>query len=272
MEKVDRRPMTVLKEECSGEGHELVFPNMSSCAAVICLLDDKSLVGIHKTLASYKNSKKSWEHARDIIKRRKILQMYVVGWITNKAGRPHFPEEIISFLVPDDNENWKSIQLFVKDYGKNKKSIKAIKKSMKAYTKAGKDGGGLCTFAKLNVDAMSVSIGFRQDQKVLIEENDKTEKWANLISRQMDVSIKSGSFYATKTAQIQSLDISENDDNDYTDLSFSMITPKKLDRRNQKYHYDQGATSNNVRGWRMIHRILNELELNVADHKEKIWT
>jgi len=272
LKESDTTPMTVLFEECSGEGNELAFPSMSSCVAVICLLDGGSLVGIHKT-TSQASTNKYWEAAIAVINKRKILRIYVVGWITTETGETaHSPKEIVSFLMPDDNENEEKVQLFVSDYGEIKKVSEEKEKSAITNRKREEVGGGtLCTFARLNAD-MSVSIGFRQNQKLIFKRNAKTKRGARFKPIHMDVSV-SGSFYATKNAQIQSfLGKSENDDNDYTDLSFSMITPGKLDRRNQKYHHDQGATSNNVRGWRMIHSIMNELRLNDADDEETIWT
>ena len=43
--------MMTIHDDRAGEGLNLAFPNMSTCAAIICVLDDR-LVGVHKTMGS----------------------------------------------------------------------------------------------------------------------------------------------------------------------------------------------------------------------------
>ncbi len=75
--------LMTIHDDCAGEGANLAFPNMSSCAAIVCVLGDR-LVGIHKTLGAITGKQLAlFEYAKSLIDNDTVYKIVITGW---KAG------------------------------------------------------------------------------------------------------------------------------------------------------------------------------------------
>lgn len=142
------KSMMVIHDDRAGEGGDLAFPNMSTCAAVICVLNDR-LVGVHKTAGSISGRQKNlFDFAKEeLIKGAQVHKLVIAGW-SAKTGQnsSHSPTEIRNALGCQDAAT------YVFDYatttlsGKNTHSGKKIKEpAFKTHT-MGSKMKDLCTF------------------------------------------------------------------------------------------------------------------------------
>ncbi len=94
--------MTV-HDDCAGKGQRLAFPNVSSCAAVICVLDT-DLVGIHRTQGNITGKGlQLFKFAKEkLIGGAKIHQIVIAGWNTGAKGTGHSATEIRNSLNAHD--------------------------------------------------------------------------------------------------------------------------------------------------------------------------
>lgn len=82
--------MMVVHDDRAGAGEQLAFPNMSSCAAVVCVLDDM-LVGVHKTRGPIAGKQQAlFSYARDeLIDGATVHRIVVAGWEVDRDGDVH---------------------------------------------------------------------------------------------------------------------------------------------------------------------------------------
>lgn len=82
------RGLVLIPENCVGAGTELGFPNMSTCTAVVCVLDDR-LVGGHFTRDSVGDRAETQTLCGRIVNAvggARVNRLVVVGW--NKNHNP----------------------------------------------------------------------------------------------------------------------------------------------------------------------------------------
>jgi len=78
--------ITAIHDDECGAGTTIVFPTMSTCIAVICVLDT-TLVGIHKTMTWDGRTTALFQRAIALINGATINELYLLGWdITNNAA------------------------------------------------------------------------------------------------------------------------------------------------------------------------------------------
>lgn len=76
--------MMSIHDDQIGEGMELAFPTMSSCAAIIAVTSE-GLIGLHKTVGWNALKSLYFGMARDMIGHRLVSQLIVAGWHAGKA-------------------------------------------------------------------------------------------------------------------------------------------------------------------------------------------
>lgn len=112
--------MMCLREEGVGKGKKLVFPNMSSCAAFILVLDD-DLIGIHKT-TSTNNDLINFqvERATKSISnnQKEDLKLYVAGWGLNDPVKFHDVKAVAQCISEKLNLEAGALPIYVSDFGK----------------------------------------------------------------------------------------------------------------------------------------------------------
>ena len=106
--------MVTVHDDRAGAGDRLAFPNMSSCAAVVCVLDG-TLVGVHKTIGPIAAKQRElFDYARDdLISGARVHRIVIAGWgadrdsgvhpavaIRNALGVPDAPVSYYSFGDP----------------------------------------------------------------------------------------------------------------------------------------------------------------------------
>ena len=127
-----------IHDDRAGEGDALAFPTMSSCAAIICVLDDR-LVGVHKVMGAINGHQtKLFDYARDQLIRGDAVHMIVIsGWqVTADDTTKHSPTAIRNALGCQD------VATFIYSYGDATGTYKTgkTKRAM----------AGLCTLASHN--------------------------------------------------------------------------------------------------------------------------
>lgn len=146
-----RADFVSIHDDMYGEGTELAFPAMSTCSAIIAVLDDR-LVGVHKTMDRdaadplgrwTKTHLKILDAASTLIKAGGgARELYVAGWRVLSAGGKHEVAPIRAAL------NCSDVPTYLYDYMDSFKIGKSG--AATAYTHFGgghKKANDVCTFA-----------------------------------------------------------------------------------------------------------------------------
>ena len=94
------KTLMTIHDDRAGEGATFAFPTMSSCAAVICVMQDR-LVGIHKTQGNITGKPAQlFNYARNtLIHGDQIRMIVIAGWnATTGNSSMHSPTDIRSAL------------------------------------------------------------------------------------------------------------------------------------------------------------------------------
>lgn len=75
-----------LHDDQVGQGDMLAFPTMSTCAAILCNLDDR-LVGIHKTIGWVAQTDMLVRIALEMIDGDPVRGLYILGWDLDDTDR-----------------------------------------------------------------------------------------------------------------------------------------------------------------------------------------
>ena len=89
------RNIMSIHDDGAGAGLDLAFPTMSSCAACICVLNDR-LVGVHKTQGWVPNHDKLFAYAQRLIGTDRVHGLYIAGW--NAGDEQHEVRKISTAL------------------------------------------------------------------------------------------------------------------------------------------------------------------------------
>jgi len=95
--------LMTIHDDRTGQGENLAFPSMSSCAAVICVLNDR-LVGVHKTQGAISGRQlRLFNYAKTLIGGEQVHKVVIAGWRAEKGSTVgHAPNEIRKALdLPD---------------------------------------------------------------------------------------------------------------------------------------------------------------------------
>lgn len=78
--------MMTIHDDCAGQGTSLAFPNMSSCAAIVCVLGNR-MVGVHKTQGAIDGKKLAlFAYARTLINNEIVHKIIITGWNAGVGG------------------------------------------------------------------------------------------------------------------------------------------------------------------------------------------
>lgn len=72
--------LMTIHDDRAGQGSNLAFPNMSSCAAIVCVLGNR-LVGVHKTQGAITGKQLDlFAYAKTLINNETVHKIVVTGW------------------------------------------------------------------------------------------------------------------------------------------------------------------------------------------------
>lgn len=162
-----RAPMTTrrimsIHDDCAGDGVDLAFPTMSSCAACICVLDDR-LVGVHKTQGWVPFHDKLFNYAKRLIGTAKVHGLYVAGW--NADTTRHDLSQIANALGLTGS---RQVRMWSANYTNTTKAAPSGK-----LNDAHRPGPlknkmtDLCTFAFMN-GTQAPKVGIKRESKVTV--------------------------------------------------------------------------------------------------------
>jgi hypothetical protein len=72
---------TTILDDQYGSGRQLAFPEMSTCVACICVLD-QTMVAIHKTFGTDAHHDPLYADARALIGPSRVHGLYIAGWLS----------------------------------------------------------------------------------------------------------------------------------------------------------------------------------------------
>jgi hypothetical protein len=151
--------MMSIHDDQTGEGTDLAFPTMSTCAAIVCVLPN-TLVGIHKTQGWRASTATLFGHALGLINGAAVREIYIAGWNMHDPNA-HDPAQIIAAL------NCANVPFFVCNYSNSTQTVGNVTQAAYKAGKFVKKANDLCTFAfhKGNADP---EFGMKRTPKVLI--------------------------------------------------------------------------------------------------------
>lgn len=143
--------MMTIHDDRAGEGLNLAFPNMSTCAAIICVLDDR-LVGVHKTMGSISGKQlQLFDYAKTLIDGDTVHKVIIAGWnATTASDSKHPPVEIRNALGCPDAATYIFNYATTTLTSKNTHSGKKITQPAFKTHMTGSKMKDLCTFAARN--------------------------------------------------------------------------------------------------------------------------
>ncbi len=168
------RTMMSIHDDQTGEGTDLAFPTMSTCAAIICVLQN-SLVGIHKTQGWRASTNTLFGHALGLINGQAVREIYIAGWNMHDPNA-HDPQQIVAAL------NCANVPHWVCNYTNTTVTVTGTTgKVTQSAFKAGsaKKTSDLCTFV-FHKGASDPQIGMKRTSKVLVTTASQPAKNAHM--------------------------------------------------------------------------------------------
>ena len=90
----ETKTLMTIHDNRAGQGMDLSFPSMSTCAAIICVMEYR-LVGLHKTLGPATDSGGLFKYAKTLIGEDKVHLIAIAGWVAKEEeGWLHNPRGI----------------------------------------------------------------------------------------------------------------------------------------------------------------------------------